>query len=158
MIPRFPLVAAVAGMLLAGCATNPELPSLAEDHPANPQAAASPLPHPSQTLALDTSSPAPQQQPKPAMEQGGGAKPITDPGAHHHHASESVRPKETATPAAAATSTATHICPMHPEVVSSDPNTRCPKCGMKVNKPKPPSAAAETKPGHDPHEGHKGGH
>lgn len=26
-------------------------------------------------------------------------------------------------------------CPMHPEVTSTDPSKRCPKCGMKLDKP-----------------------
>jgi hypothetical protein len=153
---KLPIVAALAGVLLAGCATDTNMPSLADNHPANPQAAESPLPQSSQTLALDTSSsPASGQNAKPGMEQRSGNNSATNAGAHHH-ASESVRPGETVAPSAAATAPAAHICPMHPEVVSADPNARCPKCGMKINKPKPP-AGAETKPGLSGHEGHKGG-
>jgi FtsP/CotA-like multicopper oxidase with cupredoxin domain len=46
-----------------------------------------------------------------------------------------------------------YVCPMHPEVTSSEPGT-CPKCGMKlVASDAPPTRAPE------PHEGHAhGGH
>jgi hypothetical protein len=46
-------------------------------------------------------------------------------------------------------------CPMHPEITSSDPQKRCPKCGMKINKPV--TKAVTSKEG-DAHQGHQGHH
>jgi hypothetical protein len=51
----------------------------------------------------------------------------------------------------AADGPAHYQCPMHPEVTSSDPDRRCPKCNMKINK----SVGGTDSPTH--HEGH-GGH
>jgi hypothetical protein len=52
---------------------------------------------------------------------------------------------------------------MHPEVTSTNPNDRCPKCNMKINKPvKAPTPAATTRAApptdHTGHEAHGGGH
>jgi hypothetical protein len=35
-----------------------------------------------------------------------------------------------------------YACPMHPEVTSTNPNGRCPKCGMTINKPVKAAATA----------------
>jgi hypothetical protein len=35
---------------------------------------------------------------------------------------------------------------MHPDVTSTNPSDRCPKCGMKINKPVKPSTAPATRP------------
>lgn len=106
----------VAHLLLAGCATPVTQPALSPDHPANPAAAETPLPEPSQTLALNNVVLAqpPDQNSTAAM------KPATAAG--------------------------TYTCPMHKEVVSSQPG-KCPKCGMKlmpkasVTQPTPGKAA-----------------
>lgn len=35
-------------------------------------------------------------------------------------------------PAPAPAPAVTYVCPMDPEVTSTDPNARCPKCGMRL--------------------------
>jgi hypothetical protein len=53
--------------------------------------------------------------------------PSTDVHAGHHHGD--------AAPAAAQL----YQCPMHPEVTSTNPEDKCPKCGMKINQPVKPA-------------------
>ena len=48
----------------------------------------------------------------------------------HGHASD-----QHPAPAAAREAPALYRCPMHPEVTSTNPEERCPKCGMKINEP-----------------------
>ena len=108
--------------LLVGCAGPVRDGPLGPDHPASPSAAEAPLPPPSQTLAVDTSA-AP------------GTPGVASPQAPHpagHAASQ---------PAGAL-----YACPMHPEVTSTNPNDRCPKCGMMINKPVKSAATAPAAP------------
>jgi hypothetical protein len=71
----------------------------------------------------------------------------------------------TAAPSAAMSgmAAALYACPMHPEVTSTNPNDRCPRCNMKVNKPvqvPAPAAATQAAPttDHAGHEAHGGDH
>lgn len=66
MARRF-LVSMTAVVLLTGCSTTVELPVVSEQHPANPNAAAAPLPAPSEVLSLGVPVAAP---PKPAPTKG----------------------------------------------------------------------------------------
>ena len=106
--------------LLGGCAGDVRTAELGAEHPASPSAAEAPLPPPSQTLAIDTAAAPSGDAPGviPPQVRGPGGTPATAPAG--------VR----------------YACPMHPEVTSADPNARCPKCGMKVNKPVKSAATA----------------
>src|SRR5258707_1007864 len=86
------------GLSVLGCAGAGGMAEPGPDHPANPDAAQSPAPATSGTLAIDPS----------------GAAPVV----------------ATTAPAIAGL----FACPMHPEVRSNNPNDRCPKCNMKINK------------------------
>lgn len=52
------------------------------------------------------------------------------PSGHQHHAT-------TAVPASAPVAAQMYECPMHPKVRSTNPEDRCPECGMKINKKVP---------------------
>ncbi|HYD01636.1 MAG TPA: heavy metal-binding domain-containing protein [Phycisphaerales bacterium] len=53
--------------------------------------------------------------------------PSTQPG-RHDHAGHGQR-------AAVAAQAVLYQCPMHPKVTSTNPEERCPECGMKINRP-----------------------
>jgi hypothetical protein len=178
-------VASALGLVLfTGCASAPVIEPLPADHPANPAAAEVEPPPPSQTLALNNAGVHGLANPKStAANHPAGA--TGDGHAHHHNAEAQPQPRAadpdpggsvTSNPhahhgnhgGAAATRPATtqplYVCPMHPEVVSSNPNDRCPKCGMKINKPLRPTSPPAQVPaapapagGLDAHKGH-GGH
>lgn len=144
------LLTAVGVALAAGCAAQREQAPLAQDHPANPQAAEAPLYPGSSTLAVSASEPPPV---------GGGAGPAggmdqRGQGMDHrgHGAAGSqmpapigpgtAQPMPATTPATAPALAGTlYACPMHPEITSTNPNDRCPKCKMKINKPVKPAGA-----------------
>ena len=111
-------------LLLVGCAeTTPMAPG--RDHPANPGAAAAPVPPPSTTLAVT-----PTPSTKPARDDD--AKPPSHD-AHHEHANHGAG--AATRPATRQHAESTYVCPMHPEVVSDKPGT-CPKCKMDLVKRK----------------------
>ena len=171
---------ALGVMLLAGCAGESIPAPLAADHPANPAAAESELPPRSDTLALAPAEPVPGAADRITT---GGDRSTGSPGeghAHHQHGDAQPQPGAT-TPATVTPGTGpdphaghgnhggvattrpagtqpTYLCPMHPEVVSSNPNEPCPRCGMKINKPLRPVTApgalrAAPAGGHDAHQG-----
>jgi hypothetical protein len=100
-----------------------------EDHPANYRAATAPLP-----LAKPLVAAAPSEAPSstPSM-----------PADHHHHGSQPIAPTKADAPApttsaAPATSAKpqageTWTCPMHPQIVRTEPG-KCPICGMNLVK------------------------
>ena len=98
-------------LMMAGCAANASRP-LSQDHPANPSAAASEISQPTALHAVPPSE-APRSD-------AADVRQNTQPDAHAHHAP----------PATAPDSKPLFRCPMHPDVTSSDPDAKSPKCGM----------------------------
>jgi hypothetical protein len=113
--------AACAAVLLGGCAGGTAGTWPADDHPANPNATAAPLPAVSTTLSVASTQP---------------SQPAADADhTHSHH--------EPAATAPADQNAAVYVCPHHPEVTSTDPNARCPKCHMKLVRKDPPAGEAQ---------------
>jgi len=99
--------------MMAGCAANASRP-LSHDHPANPNAATSEISRPTALYAVPRSE-APRSD-------ATDVRPSAQPDAHAHHPP----------PMTAPDSKPLFRCPMHPDVTSSDPNAKCPKCGMSL--------------------------
>lgn len=95
---------AVAAALAAGCSA--ERRQLTETDAYNPDA---PVAEAQASTALTTT-----QEPSPVEEH----RPQ-----HHGHSMPTVVDAGTA---------AVYVCPMHPEVETTDPKLRCPKCHMKL--------------------------
>ena len=139
-----------ASLLVAGCATTAPV-VVGNDHPASADAMAAPARAPSQTLALegDASTSGP-----PAM---GAAAPTGNmPGNMPGNMTGNMQsPSGAGTTRPAAGDQALYACPMHPEVTSTDPTARCPKCGMRINKlvsaPSPATSPANDAGGHQGH-------
>ena len=128
------LFLSLALALAGGCAGAVKHSDPGRDHPASPSAAEAPSQPPSKTLAVDAPV-------KPSAGEGGVVPP-------------EVR-KATTAPAG----TMLYACPMHAEVTSRNPNERCSKCGMKINKPVQPTTSPATKPvGGAPTEQHQHDH
>lgn len=129
---------------LVGCASDPVPPGGPDDHPASAAANIAPLPASTATLAIVqpvTVTPMPAMQ----MEHSTGhakpssdAKPVEHDGMKGRDADQgeqmqdhsTMQPSEMGTMASPAAPV--YVCPMHPEVTSSDSTARCPKCGMKL--------------------------
>lgn len=150
---RSPLMTAVALLAVAGCAGPlPTDPATVGDHPANPNALATPVPPPSTTLAipvnadLDPANAAPLP-PDPHGHVGPGDNDALVPlpgettdGMKHDLPGMDMNGTDMNgtgpdAPATAPTTRAAadYTCPMHSEVHADVPG-RCPICGMKLVK------------------------
>jgi hypothetical protein len=134
--------------LLSGCTGPVRNVQPGPEHPASPSAVEATLPPPSETLAVDTST-APRGEAEgavpPQVQQPGGDAATA--GGHDHAATPGNSGTSAGPGGAAATSrmaATLYACPMHPEVTSTNPNDRCPKCGMKINKAVKVAATAPT--------------
>jgi hypothetical protein len=143
------VISALCLLLLTGCATT-QLPEAPKDHPANAAAKGAPPAAPSAVLAVNALDPIEKAdigtQSEGQTEHGKSAH-AEDAQGHAHDLK-------------AAPSEQLYTCPMHPSVTSKDPNDRCPKCKMKINKPVKGTAdekAPTSADNHPHHEGH-GGH
>ncbi|QOV91793.1 heavy metal-binding domain-containing protein [Humisphaera borealis] len=107
---------ALLSVLIGGCtAATSSSSSMGPNHPASPAAMETPHAARSTTLASAVLAEATAQ---PAAHDHGQAS-AGDNAAHQHAA-------------APATAPALYTCPMHPEVISTKADDRCPKCGMKL--------------------------
>jgi hypothetical protein len=124
-------------VLAGGCTPQAYLHDANPDHPAHPGAQVGMLPGPSTTLAIGDAHSADVEG---GMPQGVGSEERIDHGAGGAEAD----PREA--------EGALYQCPMHPKVTSRDPQRRCPKCNMKINKPVKDDGS--TPPGREGHGGH----
>ncbi len=102
--------------VLAGCAA-PAMRPLPDKHPAN-----------SDALVAEFSRPNALQSEAPSE---GAAH---DDAVHSQASGRNRAHGEHEPDAAAPASQTLFRCPMHPEVTSSDPEARCPQCGMKLER------------------------
>lgn len=130
----------LTAILSWGCTPQAYRHELGEDHPASPAAPAGRPAEASATLTIGDDLPPPDQE-------------DTTPhavGSPHEMGHGDHRTKQTP-PAGTRVGEALYRCPMHPETTSRDPERRCPKCSMKMNKPLGPQGS---RPGHEGHGGH----
>jgi hypothetical protein len=114
------LILSIGVVFAAGCASTPPDATTGSDHPASANAAASPMPALSGTLAQSEPLGTPRGEAS-AGSNHGGMTGMT--GMSHGEAAATSQP----------TAAAGYACPMHPEVTSNEPG-KCPKCGMKLVK------------------------
>jgi len=128
---RLQLLCLIALIPLAGCAGDRQPMQTHSDHPASAAAMSGAMPTLPDTLTM-ASHPNAGSPPMTAGHGDHVSAPATDgatpdPHAGHTHAA--------ATDAAghdAHDGTPIYVCPMHPEVTSTQPGQRCPKCGMAL--------------------------
>ena len=131
--------------LLSGCAGDAAAPRITADHPAHPDAAASPLPTPSETLAVGSTAAVPAsseasydhgvQHVDPKDREGPAANQQQQQkvGSGHDHHNHEMQPVTNSSPTTRpAGGAAVYACPHHPEVMSDKPGQTCPKCRMKL--------------------------
>ena len=122
------LSSAASMFLLVGCAKSPPF-VVGPDHPANPNAAEASLPAVSQTLAISDGSVS-----QPGIEKHAGHEIHDSAGGMQDGASETQGRKTQGTqPATTQATSVIYVCPMHPEVTSTQPGL-CPKCAMDLVK------------------------
>lgn len=122
-----------------GCTPGAYIHDVNPNHPAGPSAPEGMLPAPSRTLAIeDAPSPSGEAAMPDDAHSGGGM----DHGTHREGATQSSSQQS---------DEALYQCPMHADVTSRDPERRCPKCNMKINKPVKDGGST---PGHEGHGGH----
>jgi len=132
---------AVLTALFAACASEPAPSELPPDHPASPCADEAP-PLPASTTLVTTGPEAPVAE---SAEASDAAKSI-----HHGDADDGAHGDGNPSSGDKAENLPQHyICPMHADVISSEPG-RCPKCGMKLKK-------QESPPHHDGDSAHHDG-
>jgi len=129
----------IAVLLLMVSCTSPSVPPLSEDHPANPDVTAVPLPSPSPTFSLAEAAPIePSVVQSSALgtheghdhgEAPNAAENKSAPDQSHQHDQRFMKDENDSATQPAAQSR--YVCPMHPEVTSDKPS-KCPKCGMKL--------------------------
>lgn len=126
---EFGACAALAA-LLAACASEAAPFVLPPDHPASPSADEAPVPLVSTTLATEGPE-APRAE--------SNDTPDAMKGHHDFGAHDAAQGDGKPTPADKAEGVQqAYTCPMHVDVVSTEPST-CPKCGMRLKKqPDPP--------------------
>jgi hypothetical protein len=125
----------IALALLSGCAGEAAAPRVTADHPAHPEAAASPLPAPSETLALGSTATVPASS---EASHHDGAKHVDrndeeGPAANHDHHGQGAQRVTNASPTTRpAEGAEVYTCPHHREVTSDKAGETCPKCRMKL--------------------------
>ncbi len=137
MAIRKTVIAIVA--LAWGCTPQAYIHEVHPDHPAGPSAPQGMLPGPSRTLAIED---------RPMPEGEGRMPHDAESGGRMNHGTHRAGGAEAGSPQG---DEALYQCPMHPEVTSGDPERRCPKCNMKINKPVKGEGST---PGHEGHGGH----
>ena len=126
-------------VLAWGCSPQAYIHDSNPSHPAHPDAQAGMLPRPSTTLTIgDRPSPGG----KHGMQHDIDSKGQTSHNAHRARGAKTGEGGGEET---------LYQCPMHPEVTARDPERRCPKCKMKINKPVKNDGSAPLHQGHGGH-------